>query len=528
MGMTGRPIVGETASDSGVRLAEVAAAISLAADLATGQPMEHVIRSCAIATRFADHLGLSPEDRAATYWFSLFMLSGCSSVSFELSKIFGDDIAFRAAVYGASPSVLDQLRYVLGWAGGPDASVLERTRVRAGLLAKRMRPLIDAVGAHCNVNVQLAKELRLGDRVERALGASFAQWDGKGIPSGVAGEEIPIAVRIAGIADVAEVFHRERGIDEAIEAVRMWSGIRFDPALVDAWCGVASPILSATQGDQVREEVMSDEANRQLSDVELQNALALVGDYADLKSPWFSGHSRGVATLTEAAATALGLPEKQVVAGRNAALVHDIGRAGVPNSIWDKAGPLTDDEWERMRVHAYYSDRVLQRSGGLAFLASVASSAHEQANGGGYPRGIAGQTIPLLGRILGCADRYRAMREDRPHRRALSKEKASRELRRMALDGEVDGVAADAVLEAGGHQVRRRPSTPAGLTQREVEVLGLVAVGKTTQQVAGRLGISPKTAGNHIERIYAKAGISSRAEAALFAMQNGLVAFSET
>jgi DNA-binding CsgD family transcriptional regulator len=235
-----------------------------------------------------------------------------------------------------------------------------------------------------------------------------------------------------------------------------------------------------------------------------------------------------VAALAEAAARRMGLPEGEVTTMRRAALVHDIGRNGVPNSIWDKAGPLTGDEMERVRLNPYYTGRVLHRSGSLAFLSPIASSAHERVGGGGYPRAIAGETIPLLGRILACADVYHAMGEDRPHRPALHKDVAAKELRRMALDGELDGPAVDAVMVAAGHPTRKRPSAPAGLTPREVEVLELAARGATTRQVARRLGISPKTAGNHIESIYAKIGVSSRAEAALFAMQNGLLRSVET
>jgi HD-GYP domain-containing protein (c-di-GMP phosphodiesterase class II) len=296
----------------------------------------------------------------------------------------------------------------------------------------------------------------------------------------------------------------------------------FDPAVVDAWVAIASDVLPTLAGESWP-GIAPARPDRSLSDDELDEALELLADYADLKSPWFSGHSRGVADLAEDAARHMGLPEGERVTLRRAALVHDIGRNGVPNSIWDKPGPLTDDERERVRLHAYYTDRVLHRAGHLAYLSSVASSAHERAGGGGYPRAIAGETIPLLGRLLECADAYHAMCENRPHRPAMSKDVAAKEVRRMARDGELDGAAVDAVLAAAGHPVRKRPSTPAGLTPREVEVLELAARGATTRQVASRLGITPKTAGNHIERIYAKIGVSSRAEAALFAMQNGLL-----
>ncbi len=220
------------------------------------------------------------------------------------------------------------------------------------------------------------------------------------------------------------------------------------------------------------------------------------------------------------------LPEADVVRARRAALLHDLGRASVPNSIWDKAGPLNADEWERVRLHAHFTDRIVRRSGALGSLAPVAGAAHERVDGEGYPRGIAGETIPFLGRILGAADRYQAMREARPHRPALDERAAAGELRRMARDGELDAHAVDAVLTSAGHRRPRGAPGPVGLTPRELEVLALAARGATTRQIARQLGITPKTAGNHIEHIYAKIGVSSRAEAAMFAMQHRLISTS--
>jgi len=520
--------MGAVASErnSGVRLTDVVASLALAADLALGQPLDHVLRSCSLATGFAEHLGVSDDDRSTAHWVSLFTSAGCTGVSFELAKIFGDDIALRAEL-GHATSTLGFLQVMLGRAGA-DRSVLGRTRVRAGLLATKMRSVEETLLAHCRVSIQLATRMGLGGSVTSALAQSFTRWDGKGIPRGVGGDAIALPVRIAVLMDTIEVFHREQGTDAALAAVRRMRGTLFDPALADAWCAVASEQLAALDGGATWDAVMSGSSNRVLTEGEVDAALELLADYADLKSPWFCGHSRGVAELAEATARRMGLPDPDVTTVRRAALVHDIGRGGVPNSIWDKPGALTDDERERVRLHAYYTGRVLHRSGDLAFLAPIASAAHERVDGSGYPRAIAGETIPLLGRILACADAYHAMSEDRPHRPARSKRDAEKELRRMALDGKLDGAATDALLAAAGHPQRKRPSAPRGLTPREVEVLELAARGLTTRQIASRLGIAPKTAGNHIERIYDKIGVSSRAEAALFAMQNGLLRPPET
>ncbi len=490
--------------------------------------MEHVLRSCAIATRFAERLGVSDEERASTYWVTLFVTVGCTGTSYELSQLFGDDIAVRQGLYDLDQGALAGFRFMMSRAGS-DRNLAGRTRVRAELLASRFSAVVEAVLAHCQVSGRIAERVGLGPSVVTALEQAYTQWDGKGIPSGVGGEDIALSTRICTIADLMEVQHREYGVDRTLEMTRRHRGSVFDPELVDAWQGCAAEVLSGVGEQSSWEEVIGSQpgARKALTEAELEEALELLADYADLKSPWFTGHSRGVSALAEAAASHLGLPQQDVDTVRRAALVHDLGRNGIPNSIWDKPGPLTAPELEKVRLHSYYTDRVLRRGGRLAALAPVASAAHERSDGSGYPRAVSGSTIPLLGRVLEAADCYHAMREDRPHRSPLSGRQASIELRRMARDGELDGIAVDAVLQAAGHAPRARPSAPAGLSPREVEVLIVAARGATTRQVASALGISPKTAGNHIERIYAKIGVSSRAEAAMFAMRHGLVALAE-
>lgn len=517
------------AGTSGVHLSEVVASIALAADLGAGQPVEHMLRSCLIATRLAGHVGAGAEDQDASYWVTLLMLAGCTSVSFELSSIFGDDIAFRAGVADVGASTLAQLRYVLGHAGA-GRGLASRTRVRADLLRTKMRSLEGSFLAHCNIGVRLAESLSLGDAVTTSLRQTFARWDGKGLPSGLSGEDIRLPIRIAGLANMVEIAERRGGVDETVRMAKDFSGTDFDPHLVKAWCAAAGDLLDGIDADTAWDRVVAGQpAGRgALSEDEVDAALELLADYADLKSPWFTGHSRGVATLAVAAGRSIGLPEAELVPLRRAALVHDIGRNGVPNTIWDKPGPLTAAEFERVRLHSYYTDRVLQRASKLSVLAAIASSAHEHGDGTGYPRGVSVASLPVAARLIGASDAYQAMNEARPHRPALSRDDAARALRQAGREGKLDGAAVDAVLAAAGHAVRRKPTTPAGLTPREVEVLLLAARGATTRTVALALAISPKTAGNHIERIYSKIGVSSRAEAALFAMQHGLVPTWET
>jgi DNA-binding CsgD family transcriptional regulator len=203
--------------------------------------------------------------------------------------------------------------------------------------------------------------------------------------------------------------------------------------------------------------------------------------------------------------------------------VHDLGRLGVSNAIWDKKGPLGVGEWERVRLHPHLTERMLHQSVALAPLGAIAAQHRERLDGSGYPRGLSGATISQSARILGAADAYQAMREPRPHRAALSPEDAAAELRSEVKSGRLDAAACEAVLGAAGHRVLRRRGGPAGLTAREVDVLRLAARGLSNKEIALRLVISPKTVANHIEHIYAKIDASTRAAASLFAMQHGLL-----
>ena len=243
----------------------------------------------------------------------------------------------------------------------------------------------------------------------------------------------------------------------------------------------------------------------------------------DLKSPYMLGHASAVAKLAGISGATLGLDNGEVELLRRAALVSGLGRLGISNSIWDKPGPLGAGERERVRLQPYLTERMLQQSGWLASPSAAAVQLRERLDGSGYPRGLAGNSISVPGRILGAADAYQAMREPRPYRGALSWDAAAAELRAEAAAGRLAGDVVEAVLSAAGHPTLRRRDRPANLTDREVEVLRLVARGMSSRQIADRLVISPKTARNHTEHIYAKIGASSRASASLFAMRNGLL-----
>ena len=260
-----------------------------------------------------------------------------------------------------------------------------------------------------------------------------------------------------------------------------------------------------------------------MSEPELDDALKAMGDFADIKSPFTIGHSTSVADLAWTASESLGLTGDERVAVRRAAWVHDIGRLGVPNSIWDKPGPLNRSETERVHLHPYLTERMLAGTPALALLGSIAVQHHERLDGSGYPRGLTGAAITTSGRILASADTFATLTEPRPHRQAMSGAQAAASLICQVETGGLDGEVTRAVLEAAGHRAPRRRDWPAGLTAREVEVLRLLARGLSNKQIAEELTISHKTAGSHVEHIYAKASVRNRAGVALFAMKHGLM-----
>jgi HD-GYP domain-containing protein (c-di-GMP phosphodiesterase class II) len=512
------------AEESRLSLAELIAALSLATDLGLGQPMEHVLRSTLIALRLAERLKFDSTERATLYYTSLLAWVGCTGDSHSLAEWFGDDITLHANTYAVDLAGMPAVRFTLrhAGAGGP---LLERLWKAARLLTQGNRVFNDVHTSFCEVAERLAERLGFGPEVRKPLAHVYERWDGNGAPHGLKGEQIDLSVRIVQLAEMAEVFHRMGGVDAATELAQQRRGTQFDPALVDCFCAQAHDLLADLESAREWRPLIQGEPglDRPLSEDDLDAALSAIADYADLKSPAALGHSRGTADLAEGAARQLGLPEREVVTVRRAALLHDAGSVGVASTIWEKPGPLTRSEWERVRLHPYYTERMLAHPPALAELGAIAALHHERLDGSGYPRGVTGNAIPTAARILAAADAYHAMTETRPHRAALSSAQAASELRSEARAGRLDPQVVEAVLGASGHAPRRRLELPAGLTAREVEVLGLLARGYPNKEIARRLILADKTVGNHVERIYAKIGVSTRAGAALFAMQQGLL-----
>jgi DNA-binding CsgD family transcriptional regulator len=307
---------------------------------------------------------------------------------------------------------------------------------------------------------------------------------------------------------------------------RQRAGGAFDPALVERFCQVAPQICASLDVEALWDTVLDAEpgARPGLSPEQLETGTRALADFVDLKSPYLVGHSSGVAALAATATQRCGLPPSDVICARQAGYLHDIGRVGISAAIWSKPGALTDGEWERVRLHPYYTERIFARSVPLASLGAIGALHHERLDGSGYHRSLPAPLLSPVVRILTAADVYHAMTEPRPHRPALPPEAAADALRQEVRHGRLDGEAVNAVLTVAGHRVSpTRRGWIAGLSDREVEVLRLVARGLSNQQIADRLSISKQTAGHHIRHIYDKIDVSTRAAAALFAMQHNLI-----
>jgi HD-GYP domain-containing protein (c-di-GMP phosphodiesterase class II) len=499
-----------------VRLAELVAALSLGIDLGFGQPMEHVLRQCLIALRLGERAGLDEEGRAVVYYAALLVNVGCHTDAHEQAKWFGDDIAFKSVKYDYEFRSVRGAVAALKRLGSGNPALL-RFRLGLEFAVSGWRDVDGMIAHHAAMARSLGEQLGLCEEVLDALAASYETWDGRGWPGTRAGAEIPIASRLAQIAEFVEVAHRVGGVAAAEALARARAGTQFDPALAELVARDAELLLAGLDSARTWDAVIDAEPALAvvLTGEKINGALLAIANFVDLKSPYTLGHAAAVA----------GLAAQETL--RRVGLVHDLGRLGVSNAIWDKAGPLGAGEWERVRFHPYLTERMLRFSDALAPLGAIAVQHRERLDGSGYPRGLAGGAISRPARILAAADAYQAMREPRPYREAHEADAAAAELRAEVKAGRLDAEAVEGVLGAAGHRVGRRRDGPAGLTAREIEVLRLLARGLSNKQIASTLVITPKTAGNHIEHIYAKTGASNRAAAGLFAMQHGLLATDE-
>jgi HD-GYP domain-containing protein (c-di-GMP phosphodiesterase class II) len=517
----------ESPGSERVRTAELIAALCLGTDLGMAFPFEHGLHTTLIAMRLAGRLGVDRETAEQTYYACLLSHAGCTTEAHVAAEVFGGSLtaSLNPVMYGSGRDVL---RALLGALPDPGSPVLMRAAQTARRLPRMAREQRPAIAAACEVAGMLADQVGAPSAVPGLLADLTERWDGRGPLHRARGEQIPLPMRIVHVAMDAALQRLLGGEEHVVRLMRERADHAFDPEIAACLVAERTEILALDGSASAWDEVLAVEPPPplMLERQALARGLAAMGRFADLISPYLAGHSAGVAELAGAAAQRCRVDATGVTAIRRAALLHDLGRVAVHARIWQKPGPLTAAEWEQVRLHAYQTERVLSRSQFLTALSPVAGAHHERLDGSGYHRGAAGAELGFPARLLAAADAYHAMTEPRPHRGPLPPERAAHTLAEEASAGRLDPDAVTAVVEAAGYAAPRL-ERPAGLTEREAEVVALLARGLQTKQLARALGISAKTADRHIQNAYRKLGVSTRAAATLFAMEHGLVAWGE-
>ncbi|MDA0190103.1 MAG: HD-GYP domain-containing protein [Proteobacteria bacterium] len=407
-----------------LKLSELIAALSHALDITEGQPEGHCVRCCWIGMHIGRRIGLSDERLWALYYTLLLKDLGCSSNAARICALYlTDDLQFKRDFKTVGDRLPQVLRFVLSHTG-LKAGLAERFRSVLTIVRKGGEIAQELIATRCSRGAEIARLLRFPDAVAAGIYSLDEHYNGQGKPAGLAGEAIPLNARIALLAQVVDVFHTADGAAAALAEVRERSGRWFDPALARAfeavaadpefWAGLASPALdAAVLALEPASHVVP------LDDDYLDDIAAAFGQVVDSKSPYTSGHSVRVALYTDLIGERLGLSPERRRWLRRGALLHDVGKLGVSNSVLDKPGKLDDEEWAAVKLHATYTETILSRIDAFAELARVSAAHHERLDGGGYPRGLKADEITLETRIITTADIFDAITAERPYRGAI-------------------------------------------------------------------------------------------------------------
>jgi response regulator RpfG family c-di-GMP phosphodiesterase/DNA-binding CsgD family transcriptional regulator len=390
------------------------------------------------------------------------------------------------------------------------------------------RDLPEAYANVAEAAARLARRLGASPRVTESLGHSYGRWDGKIFPLLPSGDALSATARLVHLVHVAQMYQQVGGVEVADAVVRQRSGSEFDPELARLWLQNSHQLLSTLSLDSVWDQVLSaePEPHRHVGPSHLDEVGGALADFVDLASPFTHGHSARVARLAESAALNAGLGADEAATIRRAAQVHDLGMVSVPNRVWIKTGPLNPSEWERVRLHAYHTHRILSLAEPLRVPAAIAGAHHERLDGSGYHRGLSASALPFPARLLAAAEVYQSMGEDRAWRPALKPAEATRQLREDVSARRLDARAVESVLQAAGQPRpagRSNRTWPAGLTDREVDVLRAITRGQANKQIARELYVSQATVHTHVINLYGKIGVNTRAGATLFAFEHDLI-----
>ena len=507
-----------------LRLADLLSGLSIVSDLGYGLPIETALRSCLIGTALARRMDLPEREVADVFYVSLLFHVGCVAYAYETYELFGDDNAVRRAAVETDFGDMRDIftTFILGATRGLPPTARVRGAVRMAVRGRAFGKAHDQ--ASCEVARSVSHRIGLPDSVSNGLYDIHECWNGAGARA-LRGDQIARPARIARVAaETSEML--SLGVREVADALRLRARKTLDPAVVDHLASASKEVITqATSGDP-RVQVLAAEPSPvvQIGEADLPRIARAFGELADLKNPFTHGHATNVTGLSIATADRLGLDRRTSACLEIAAYLHDVGRVGVSNRIWAKAGTLTTGEWEQVHLHPYHSERILASTAAFAPMARVAGMHHERMDGSGYHRGCRGKDIDIAARVLACADAFYAMTRRRPHRAALGPTQARDELLREARAGRLDPDVVAAVLDASHlTAARRQHLRPGGLSDREIEVLQLIVEGCSNPEIGRRLGISRRTAEHHVQHIYDKISVSTRAAAVLFALDHDLV-----
>ena len=426
-----------------LRLAEVLSALTYALDITEGQPEGHSVRCCWIGLLIAEELKLDDQQTWELYYTLLLKDLGCSSNAARICELYlADDLSFKKDFKLVNGSLPQALRFVMSHTG-LQAGMAERFRAIINIFQNGGEISRELIETRCTRGADIARTMRFSEAVAQGIHDLDEHWDGSGKPEGKMGSNISLYARIALLAQVVDIFRLSGGEDAARKEIENRSGTWFDPMLVKAFKAVAArpSFWDAMNGEDLREMILDLEPQNAAINFDedyLDDIAAGFAQVVDAKSPFTKGHSERVALYSDMIAEEmkLDMPHRRWL--KRAALLHDIGKLGVSNSILDKPSKLDDAEWVAMRRHAVETETILSRISVFKHMAPVAAAHHERLDGKGYPKNLKADDIAFESRILAVADIFDALSADRPYRAAMPMAKA------LSIMSEEEGIAIDA------------------------------------------------------------------------------------
>ncbi|MCC8938520.1 LuxR family transcriptional regulator [Bradyrhizobium sp. Arg68] len=479
-----------------VQVFDVVRVLAFVGDLSMGQPSDHSIRTAWLADRLAAIEGFGSDERSAIRQAALLRWSGCTANASGFTELIGDDVAGREAMLATR----DHWR--------------RRVQTMGSRLDIAIAPLAHI---HCDVSGELARQLKLCRRTEETLLHVFETYDGRGVPNHLPGKDVPISVFIVALAGDLEIFSRVYGFEGALSMIGTRADVKYPAALVAHACTQAGQWFEALE----RENVSQLHTTLLTDQMSAPTSAELIADVIDLKLAWMTGFSRRVAEAAAACSAQLGLDVGTETSIRRAGLIHAIGRASIPNSVWNSPTGLPASAWDRIRLVPYWTSLLGKRIDTFERAAAIASFCYERLDGSGYFRGASDESIPIEGRILAAAVAWVALCSSRPWRPAMPRDKAESCLAQEVRLGRLDPEVVRAMIQPDRGGSTRR--TKGDLTVRETEILRLISRGASNKIVAKTLGLRPSTVRTHIESIFRKLNCSTRAAATLKASAKGLL-----